>query len=87
MPDNRFFDSRYQYLLADPLLATLRRIYEFLDMEFRDQDVARVLHYLEQKPQGKDGTHHYDLPPPERIDRERPLFHAYQKHFQVPKER
>ena len=85
IPAAQFLDSRYQDLMEDPV-ATLHRIYTFLEMDFSPADASRVEKYLHEKPKGKFGAHAYEDLSPETAAQERPLFRAYQERFSVPDE-
>jgi len=85
VPDHQFTDTLYQQLMDDPA-ATVAQLYAQLEMSFEPADRERVLDYLRHKPKGKFGSHQYELPGPEQVARERPLFSAYQTRFKVADE-
>ena len=85
VPAERFIDSRYQDLMADPV-AALERVYDFLDMPFSGDDAARVQRYLRARPKDKFGAHRYEPPDAGRIAKERPGFAGYQARYGVPSE-
>ena len=85
IPAAQCLDSLYQDLMKEPVTA-LRRIYDFLEMEFSPAAVQRVEEYLRQKPKGKFGAHAYGELSPKEAARERPFFRTYQQRFGVPDE-
>lgn len=85
IPAGQFTDSRYQNLIDDPV-STVTRLYEWLGMPFSEADAEKVRAYLQHKPQGKHGKHHYTPPSAEQVARERPLFAEYQQRYRVPDE-
>jgi hypothetical protein len=56
----RFFDVRYQQLLADPI-GTIRQIYTHFDLPLSGDAEARMRAHLDDNPQHKHGRHAYDL--------------------------
>ena len=56
----RFFDVRYQQLLADPI-GTIRQIYRHFELPLTRDAEARMRHHLRDNPQHKHGRHAYDL--------------------------
>jgi hypothetical protein len=56
----RFFDVRYQQLLADPI-GTVRRIYTHFDLPLSAEAEHRMRSHLGDNPQHKHGRHAYDL--------------------------
>ena len=58
LPENQFVDVHYVDLLRAPV-AALRHTYEQLGLPFDDDLTARVLGYLDARPQHKFGTHRY----------------------------
>lgn len=58
-PGTPVLDVRYDELMADPL-ATLQRVYTFVDLPFTDADRARAQAALTASPQHRFGRHVYD---------------------------
>lgn len=58
-PDN-IFDVHFEEIVQEPL-RTVRRIYERFDYPFDPRMESGMLRWLEENPQGKHGTHHYEL--------------------------
>jgi hypothetical protein len=56
--EDRFLDVHHRRLIADPL-GTLRRIYEFLDLELRPSVEDAMLDWQRTNRSGARGTHHY----------------------------
>jgi hypothetical protein len=60
VPNERFFDVRYQELVRDPI-GTIRKMYGHFDMPF-SRDAERLMRsHLAAYPQNKHGRHQYDL--------------------------
>lgn len=85
LPTAQVTDSRYQDLIDDPEGA-VARLYQWLGLSFGAVESERVHDYLEHKPKGKHGKHHYTPPSAEQIARERPLFADYQRRYNIPDE-
>jgi len=82
-PD-QFFDVRYADLVAQPF-ETLASIYDHYGLAFSAEAERRMRAYLDAKPKGKHGTHHYDFGATgfdEATERER--FRAYRERYGVP---
>lgn len=57
---NQFVDIQFEEVLADPV-AVLRRVYDRFDMPWSDAAESRMRAFLAANPQGKHGTHRYEL--------------------------
>jgi Sulfotransferase family len=55
---DRFIDVHHQELVADPL-GTLRRIYDFVDLELRPSVEKAILDWQQTNRSGAHGTHRY----------------------------
>ncbi len=60
VPDDRIVDLHFVELMADPV-ASLRRTYEQLTLEWPAGHDGVITRYLRDKPKGKHGTHAYSL--------------------------
>ena len=85
-PSERFFDVRFQDLMADHF-AIIREVYDHFGWEYTAEAESRMRSYLANKPRGKFGKHFYsfedlglDLPT------ERARYAAYQAHYGVASE-
>ena len=58
VPNDRIVDSHFLDLMADPV-ASLRRLYEELDLRWPANHDRTVHDYLAAKPKGKHGEHRY----------------------------
>lgn len=58
--EGRVLDVQYQELVGDTL-GTMRRIYDFLELEWSDESVGRMQHWIGANPQHKYGRHRYTL--------------------------
>jgi hypothetical protein len=58
--DERFLDIHHHELLADPI-ATIDRVYAWLDRELTDDVRARMVVWVERNRRGAYGTHRYTL--------------------------
>jgi Sulfotransferase family len=58
IPNDRIVDSHFVDLMADPV-ASLRRLYEALELEWPANHERTVRDYLAAKPKGKHGEHRY----------------------------
>ena len=56
----RFFDVRYESLVADPI-DTVREVCQYFGYDFTPEYEARTRRYLAENPQHKHGVHHYSL--------------------------
>lgn len=56
--EDRFIDVHHQELVADPL-GTLRRIYDFVDLELRPSVEKAILDWQQTNRSGAHGTHRY----------------------------
>lgn len=78
LPDGQFCDVAYPDLLAEPV-TTLRGVYDGFGLEF-DDELGRSMHrYLDDKPRGAHGPHHYalaDFGLDESVERERFRFYT-----------
>ncbi|MDT0577133.1 sulfotransferase [Croceicoccus sp. F390] len=82
IPAGQISHSRYADLMQEPVEA-LEALYAKMQFRFTAETRAAVNHYLEQKPKGKFGSHHYAV---DREDSTRQLFARYQSQFDVPSE-
>lgn len=85
-PEGAVLDVHYEALVADPL-GQMRRIYEFLELPWSDEAVARMDRWIHGNPQHKYGVHRYGLADfgldPAEVDAR---FKRYREHFDVPRE-
>lgn len=86
VPAERVVDVQFQAFLADPF-ATIRAIYERLDLELTPEGETRMRAFLAENPQDKHGLHRYSfadtgLDVGELRERAR----RYQEYFDVPSE-
>ena len=58
IPNDRIVDSHFLDLMADPV-ASLRRLYDELEMDWPANHDRTVRDYLAAKPKGKHGEHRY----------------------------
>jgi len=58
--ERRFLDVDYRDLTADPV-GTVRRIYDFFEVELSAEAEARMRRFLASNPKGKHGEHRYSL--------------------------
>lgn len=87
IPNDRIVDSHFLDLMADPV-ASLRRLYDELEMEWPANHDRTVRDYLAAKPKGKHGEHHYtfaDVGLDE--DSVRATFRRYVDHYGITEER
>jgi hypothetical protein len=86
LPDDRFVDVRYADLLRDPAGA-VEAIYAALGWRFTPALRDAVVRYIERKPRGSRGMHHYSLEEM-GLDRavERRRFEFYCERFGVERE-
>ncbi len=56
--EQRFFDVHHHELVADPL-GTVRRVYEFMDLELRPTVVESINQWHQKNRTGAHGTHRY----------------------------
>ncbi|MFK7895672.1 MAG: sulfotransferase [Myxococcota bacterium] len=59
LPD-RLLDIHFRDQMSDPVEA-IRRLYAQMGRSFESEHADRIRRYLENKPKGKHGTHHYDV--------------------------
>lgn len=85
IPAPQICDVLYADIIDDPI-GVARRVYAYFNMELTDAAVQRMQHYVASKPQGKFGTHRYDLDSTDDVARERALFRRYQERYGVPSE-
>jgi hypothetical protein len=83
IPRANIADSRYQDLMDDPM-GCIGGIYDHFGMTLSGEAQRRMRAYLEAKPKGKFGRHHYRVD--ERRARDRALFRRYQAYYGVPDE-
>ena len=60
IPNAQIVDSHFLDLMADPV-ATLRKLYAQLELDWPSNHDATVRDYLGAKPKGKHGEHRYDF--------------------------
>jgi hypothetical protein len=87
LPADRVIDVQFDAFMADPF-ATIRTVYERLDLEFTDDAEARMRDFLTSHPQDRYGKHSYTFAATELDEgalRER--CRRYQDYFDVPSER
>ena len=86
VPDERFVDSPYKDLIADPV-AAIRKIYEKMQRDWPAGHDERIAGYLRDKPRGKFGKHEYRFEDygldPAGI---RETYAAYVSHYAVEQE-
>jgi len=86
IPNDRIVDSHFVDLMADPV-ASLRGIYERLELEWPAEHGEAVTGYLRDKPKDKHGTHAYSLEDvgldPESV---RKSFANYVSHYGIAEE-
>jgi hypothetical protein len=84
--EDRFLDMHHRELVDDPK-GTVRRIYEWLDLELLPAVEQTILDWQEEHRMGVSGTHTYT---PEQYgltaDRIRSEYDFYIRHFDVPVE-
>ena len=85
-PEGAVLDVQYEALVADPL-GQLRRIYDFLELEWSPEAVQRMERWISGNPQHKYGVHRYGLSDfglaAEEVDAR---FKRYRERFDVPRE-
>jgi hypothetical protein len=81
-----FLDVMYQDVVHDPI-KEVRRVYDFIDLEFSPGTEETMKQWLRKNPQGKHGVHDYQLED-FGLDRERldPHFAEYRQRYGVPTE-
>jgi hypothetical protein len=81
---NRFIDVQQREIDADPL-GTLRRIYDFLNLELRPEMRSEVDRWVKANHSGAHGQHHYT---PEQyglsVSQIRSDYDFYIRHFDIP---
>lgn len=82
---DRLCSIQYADLIANPL-ATLRQVYDFHGIPFRDEAVAAIQGYLNANPRTARPAHSYSLGEEAQLLQEREIFRPYQEYFQVPNE-
>ncbi len=85
-PRDRFFDVRFQDLMADHF-GVIRQVYEHFAWAYTADAEARMRAYLAEKPRGKFGKHFYafeDLGL--ELETERARYAEYQAHYRVASE-
>jgi hypothetical protein len=86
VPDEQFFDVRYQDMLSNPF-ATIAKAYDHFGIEYTPEAERCMRDYLANKPQGKHGAHSYSFDDLEMdLATERARFADYQERFGVPSE-
>lgn len=87
IPDGRVIDVQFDAFMADPF-ATIRAVYERLDLEFTEVAESRMGEFLAGHPQDRYGKHAYTFAATELDEgalRERAR--RYQEYFAVPSEK
>jgi hypothetical protein len=84
---DRILDVHYSGLMADPA-AVIRRIYEFLVIDFTAEREALIKKWVMENPQHRHGLHKYRLED-FGLDRSyiNQVFSAYRKEFNIPEEK
>lgn len=85
IPRAQMHNLKYADLIGQPL-AALTQLYADAGLDLTDAALAGMRHYLEHKPQGKFGKHHYSVGEREAIQRQRAHFQRYQHYFGCPDE-
>lgn len=85
VPRAQLHNFLYADLIEQPLTA-LPALYADAGLQLSDAAVAAMRHYLEHKPQGKFGKHHYSVGEREQIQRQRQHFQRYQHYYNCPNE-
>jgi hypothetical protein len=87
IPDGRIIDVQFDAFMADPF-ATIRAVYERLDLEFTAVAEARMREFLASHPQDRYGKHTYTFAATELDEGDlRERARRYQEFFAVPSER
>ncbi len=60
LPESRIADVHLQDLIEDPVSA-IRTVYVHFGLTFSADMPQKIVHYLENKPRGKFGSHDYDM--------------------------
>jgi hypothetical protein len=86
IPNDRIVDSHFLDLMADPV-ASLRRLYDELELTWPANHDRTVRDYLAAKPKGKHGAHHYTFAEV-GLDEEsvRATFARYVSHYGITEE-
>jgi hypothetical protein len=87
IPESQIVDSHFLDLMRDPV-ASLRQLYEQLELDWPADHDATVRDYLATKPQGKHGQHRYDFDDVGlNEDSVRATFTRYVEHYGITPER
>ena len=84
VPAANITDSRYQDLMKEPLVC-IENLYQYFNLQLTDDTRQRMQRYLDNKPKGKFGAHHYEIEA-EKAAADRALFKRYQDLYRVPSE-
>jgi len=82
LPRGRFANFHYAEFMTDPM-ASIRKIYDDLDMQLLPEVEQNMLQFLEQKTKGKFGKHEYELTPHHVVQDERNVYARYEAFFGV----
>jgi len=85
IPEQQIFNSSYQQLLEQPLVA-IEAFYNFFDLPLTAKSRAAMQAYLDSKPKGKFGSHQYAIDDASEVAASRKFFQRYQQHYQVANE-
>lgn len=85
IPKKQCSNSLYADLVKHPLQA-LHKVYRQIGLSLDGEAERRMVHYLQNKPQGKFGAHRYGVGESDEVRRKRTLFRRYQAYFEVPDE-
>lgn len=85
IPKEQCSNSLYADLIEHPLEA-LHKVYRQIGLPLDSEVERRMVHYLEDKPQGKFGAHRYGMGESDEVRRKRACFQRYQAYFDVPDE-
>jgi len=82
-----FANVLYHDFMENPI-ETIQKAYKDMGLTASEDALARMQHYLDQKPKHAAGVHHYKTTAEDEalISAERQLYARYQKYFGVPNE-
>jgi hypothetical protein len=85
-PGDRVLDVHYARLMRDPI-PEMRRIHDFLELDWTPASEARIGSWIRANPQNKYGRHRYSLEDfglsPNELDQR---FKRYREYFDVERE-
>lgn len=67
-------------------MGTVKKIYDFFDIELTDLGAKAMQKYLDDNPRSSRPVHKYSVGSPEQIAVEREAYRRYQDYFNVPTE-